>query len=128
MVVHDELTYRTLGACIEVHRQLGPGLLEAAYEECLACELSERDLRFERKPLLGLVYKGRRVERAYQPDFVIESSLIVELKSVRRLLSVHRAQLRTYLKLSGADVGLLVNFDVPALVEQGICRVTLASK
>jgi GxxExxY protein len=121
------LTGDIIGACIEVHRQLGPGLLESGYEECLAYELGCRGLRYERQPSLPLVYEGVRVEQAYQPDFIVNRRVIVEIKAVQQLLSVHKAQLRTYLKLHGTPVGLLVNFNVPALREDGIRRVTLSS-
>lgn len=120
-------THEIIGACIEVHRHLGPGLLESAYEECVAHEMELRGMRFERQPVLPLVYKERRVERAYQPDFVVEGRVVLEIKAVQALLAVHAAQLRTYMKLQRLGVGLLVNFNVPALREHGIRRVILSS-
>jgi GxxExxY protein len=120
-------THAIIGACIEVHQQLGPGLLESAYEECLAVEMHLRGLRFERQPRVPLVYKGHRVEHAFQPDFVVDERVIVEVKAVHTLLAVHGAQLRTYLKLRDVDVGLLVNFNVPLLSRGGVRRVVLSS-
>lgn len=119
-----EVTHTIIGACIEVHRHLGPGLLESAYEECLAYEMSRRGLRFERQVAVPLVFKGLRLERAYQPDFVVERAVVLEVKAVNTILSVHRAQVKTYLKLMELSVGLLVNFDVPALRDDGIRRIT----
>lgn len=119
-------THSILGACIEVHRHLGPGLLESAYEECLAYEMQQRGLRFVRQPSVPLVYKGLRVERAYQPDFIVEERVIVEVKAVHGLIAVHKAQVGTYLRLAGLPVGLLVNFNVPVLKE-GIRRITSSS-
>jgi GxxExxY protein len=119
-----EATHTIIGACIEVHRHLGPGLLESAYEECLAYEMSQRGLRFERQVAVPLVFKGLRLERAYQPDFVVERAVVLEVKAVNTILSVHRAQVKTYLKLMELSVGLLVNFDVPALRDDGIRRIT----
>lgn len=119
-------THTVIGACIEVHRHLGPGLLESAYEECVAHEMDQRGIGFVRQPVLPLIYKGRRVERAYQPDFIVEGRVVLEIKAVQAFLPVHVAQLRTYLKLQMLDVGLLVNFHVPALREGGIRRVILS--
>lgn len=121
-----ELTHNIIGACIEVHRHLGPGLLESAYERCLAHELRERGLQFERQVAIPLVFKGLRVERAYQPDFVVERRVVVEVKAARALATLHRAQVTTYLKLTGLSVGLLVNFNVPALRQDGIRRITFS--
>jgi GxxExxY protein len=120
-------THEIIGACIEVHRHLGPGLLESAYEECVAHEMERRGMRFVRQPVLPLVYKERRVERAYQPDFIVEGRVMLEIKAVQALLSLHAAQLRTYMKLLPLEVGLLVNFNVPALREHGIRRIILSS-
>ncbi|MFK7985908.1 MAG: GxxExxY protein [Sandaracinaceae bacterium] len=130
--MHDprfgELSHAILGACIEVHRQLGPGLLESAYEECLVSELGERGLPFERQPHVRLVYKGRLVNQTFRPDFIVRGSVVLEVKSVETIRSVHKAQLRTYLKLCHVPVGLLVNFNVPLLREGGIRRFMLPSK
>ncbi|MBX3270371.1 MAG: GxxExxY protein [Sandaracinaceae bacterium] len=117
------LTHEILGACIEVHRHLGPGLLESAYDVCLARELEVRGLRYARRPTIGLDYKGQHLACAFQPDFVVEDVVVVELKAVASLLRVHEAQLRTYVRLTGAEVGLLVNFHAIVLREGGIRRV-----
>ena len=102
-----DLSERVLGACIEVHRHLGPGLLESAYEECLCHELSLTGLKFARQRPLPVVYKGVMLDCGYRLDVVIEESLVLELKAVDHLLPVHEAQVLTYLKLTGMDVGLL---------------------
>jgi len=117
----DEFTGRIIGACIEVHRHLGPGLLESAYEHCLAHELALGGFRIQRQVPIPLHYKGLALDCGYRLDLVVDSSLIVEVKAVERLLPVHEAQLLTYLKLSGKHVGLLINFNVP-LLARGIIR------
>ena len=114
-----------IGACIEVHRHLGPGLLESVYEECLAYEMTQRGIHFVRQPTIPIVYKDLRLEHTYQPDFVVAGRVVVELKAVHALLSIHHAQLRTYLKLQRVDFGLLVIFNVPAL-RHAIRRITLS--
>lgn len=118
----DELTDQVIGACIEVHRCLGPGLLESAYEECLCHELSLRKLSFERQVPLPLHYKSVHLECGYRLDVVVERQLVVELKAIEALLPIHEAQLLTYLKLSRMTCGLLVNFHVPVL-KAGLKRV-----
>ena len=118
----DELTDQVIGACIEVHRCLGPGLLESAYEECLCHELSLRKLAFERQVPLPVQYKAVKLECGYRLDLVVERQLVLELKAVETLLPIHQAQLLTYLKLSGMTYGLLVNFHVPVL-KAGLKRV-----
>ena len=118
----NELSRKVIGACIEIHRELGPGLLESAYEECLAYELSRARLRFERQRPLPVRYKEVRLDCGYRLDFVVENELIIELKAVSELLSIHEAQLLTYLKLEGKALGLLINFNVPVL-SQGVKRV-----
>ena len=107
----DPLTERVIGLAIEVHRALGPGLLESAYEECLCLELEHAGLGYARQVPLPVVYKGRRLECGYRLDVVVESALILEIKSVEQLLPIHDAQLLTYLRLSRQKVGLLVNFN-----------------
>jgi GxxExxY protein len=102
-----------IGACIEVHRTLGPGLLESAYEECLAHELNLQGLCFERQRQVPVRYKGVFLELGYRLDLVVEGQLIVEIKAVERLLSVHSAQVITYLRLTGLTTALLVNFHAP---------------
>ena len=113
-----------IGACIEVHRALGPGLLEAVYEECLCYELGLRGLGFVRQVLLPVKYKDVVLQSVYRVDVIVENRLVVELKSVDALLPVHAAQLRTYLKLTGCPTGLLVNFNV-AILRHGLRRETV---
>jgi GxxExxY protein len=118
----NQLTEKVIGACIEIHKTLGPGLLESAYEECLCHELRLAGLRFERQRSLPVAYKGVQLDCGYRLDVVVEDKLIVELKSVEALAPIHDAQLLTYLKLSGITVGLLINFNVPVL-RRGIKRI-----
>lgn len=118
----NELSHRVIGLCLEVHRELGPGLLESAYEEALAYELLQAGIRFERQRGMPLVYKGAKLECGYRLDLVIEGDLVLELKAVTELLPVHQAQLLTYLKLEQRSLGLLINFNVPVL-KSGIRRV-----
>jgi GxxExxY protein len=118
---------RVIGACIEVHRYLGPGLLESAYGQCLAHELGLRGLSFERELQLPVRYKGVELDCGYRLDFVVERELIVEIKAVERLLPVHEAQVITYLRLTGVRAGLLVNFNTVAL-RRGLRRLTLNPK
>jgi GxxExxY protein len=118
----NKITERVIGACIEIHRQLGPGLLESAYEECLCYELAQHGLNFERQQALPVVYKGVRLDCGYRLDIVVEDAVILELKTVEKLLPIHEAQLLTYLKLTGLTLGLLLNFNVPVL-KDGLRRV-----
>jgi GxxExxY protein len=118
----NELTERVIGACIEIHSQLGPGLLESAYEECLCYELSLAGIRFERQKALPVQYKAVNLECGYCLDLVVEQKLIVELKAVEQLLPIHEARTLTYLKLSGLTLALLINFNVPVL-KAGIKRI-----
>lgn len=115
---------QVIGACIEVHRELGPGLLESAYEQCLAHELGLRRLAFERQLLVPVRYKGMALECGYRVDFLVERALLVEIKAVERLLPVHEAQVITYLKLLSIRTGLLVNFHSETL-KRGLRRLTL---
>ena len=117
----DPRTSPIIGAAIEVHRVLGPGLLESAYEECLCHELYLRGLSFERQVALPVSFKGLQLDCGYKIDLVVEREIVVELKAVEKILPVHEAQLLTYLKLSGKHVGLLINFNVP-LLTRGIIR------
>jgi GxxExxY protein len=103
----NELSGQIIGACIEVHRELGPGLLESAYEECLCHELIQQQLRFTRQQPLPVVYKGVHLDCGYQMDVVVENAIILELKSVEKLLPIHQAQLLTYLKLARMPLGLI---------------------
>jgi GxxExxY protein len=118
----NELSGKVIGLCIEIHRELGPGLLESAYEECLAYELTRAGLRFERQRALPVRYKEVQLDCGYRLDFVIEGALILELKAVTELHPIHEAQLLTYLKLDKKSLGLLINFNVPAL-KKGVKRV-----
>ncbi len=118
------LTQGIIGAAIEVHRALGPGLLESAYEACLAFELSQQDHIVERQKPMPLAYKTVRLDTGYKLDLVVDNLVIVELKAVERLLPIHEAQLLSYLKLSGCHVGLLLNFNVTTL-KSGIRRLVL---
>ena len=120
--IRDPLTHQVIGAAIEVHRNLGPGILESAFEACLCFELAERGLGVERQVGLPLIYKGVKLNLGYRPDLIIEGALIVELKSVERLIAQHEAQVLTYLKLSGLQTGLLINIQSQPLIK-GIKRL-----
>jgi GxxExxY protein len=119
---NDPLTERIIGLAIDIHRQLGPGLLESAYEECLAFELQQAAIAFERQISVPVVYKSIRLDCAYRLDLKVENKLIVEIKSVERLMPIHEAQLITYLRLTGLPVGLLLNFNTNVL-KNGIRRL-----
>ena len=116
------VTQDIIGSAIEVHRCLGPGLLESAYLECLCHELRMRNVVFDRGIALPLRYKGLALEQGYRLDLVVAGSIIVELKSVEKLMPVHQAQVLTYLKLKRLPLGLLINFNVPVL-RAGIVRI-----
>ena len=118
----DELSHEILGAALEVHRTLGPGLLESAYEECLAHEMTSRGLSFLRQHSLPLAYKGIQLYCGYRLDFLVEGLVILELKSVEHLLPIHEAQVLTYLRISNRWLGLLMNFNC-TLFRQGIRRL-----
>ncbi|MEP0764280.1 MAG: GxxExxY protein [Chloroflexota bacterium] len=120
----NALTQQIIGAAIEVHRALGPGLLESAYEACLCRELSLRQIPFECQVQLPVSYKGVRVDCGYRLDILVDNIVPVELKAVEQLLPVHEAQVLSYLRLGGWQVGLLINFHVPIL-RQGIKRIVL---
>ena len=120
----DPLTDRIIGLAIEVHRHLGPGLLESAYEECLCFELRENGIAHARQVQLPMEYKAVRLDCGYRVDIAVENRLVLELKTVERLLPVHDAQLLTYLRLSGFATGLLLNFNVPVL-KDGVRRLVL---
>jgi GxxExxY protein len=120
----NEITHAVIGAAIEVHRQLGPGLLESAYLECLSRELVLRGIPFERERPLPLEYKGVHLECGYRLDLLVAGCVVVEIKSVEALAPVHDAQLLTYLRLGGWRVGLLINFNV-AVLKSGIHRKIL---
>ena len=119
-----ELTERIIGLAIKIHRALGPGLLESAYQICLADELQRTGVQFEREVPLPVVYEDRQLECGYRLDFVVEHSVILELKSVEKIAPIHEAQLLTYLKLSKKEVGLIINFNSVKL-RDGIVRRAL---
>ncbi|MFI5088513.1 MAG: GxxExxY protein [Terriglobales bacterium] len=118
----DAITRKIIGAAINVHRALGPGLLESAYETCLAYELHQRGLRIERQKPLPVRYRGITLDCGYRLDLVVENSVIVEVKATEGLLPVHQAQVLSYLRLSGLTVGLLITFNVPVL-KSGLKRI-----
>jgi len=118
----DDLTGKVISAAIEVHKSLGPGLLESAYEECLCREMDLKGISYERQKELPIEYKGVRLNCGYRLDVVVAGKLILELKSCDVLEPIHEAQLLTYLKLTGIKVGLLINFNVPVL-KNGIRRI-----
>jgi GxxExxY protein len=118
----NKLSSKVIGAAIEVHKHLGPGLLESAYEECLCHELDLRSTRYERQKPLHVVYKGKELDCGYRLDIVVDNQLIVELKSVEKIEPIHKAQLLTYLKLSDIRLGLILNFNV-TMMKDGIVRI-----
>ena len=121
---NDPLTEKIIGFAIEVHRQLGPGLLESTYEECLCFELEQAAMACRRQVSLPVVYKSVQLDCGYRLDIVVENRVILELKTVERLLPVHEAQMLTYLKLSGLATGLLINFN-SAVLKDGLRRMRL---
>lgn len=123
-VPENQISEQVIGAAIEVHRHLGPGLLESAYQQCLAHEMSLRGLAFEREKALPVYYKGVSLDCGYRVDFLVEGKVLVELKATEALLPVHSAQVLTYLKLTACRLGLLINWNVPVL-RDGIRRVVL---
>jgi GxxExxY protein len=124
MIENDRLTHRIIGFAMDVHRQLGPGLLESAYEECLSFELKQASLAFERQVALPVVYRSVRLDCSYRLDLVVEKQVILELKTVERLAPIHEAQMLTYLKLSGIPTGLLLNFN-SVVLKDGLRRMML---
>lgn len=124
MTREDELSKQIIGAAIEVHRHLGPGLLESAYEEALAREFTIQEISFQRQLAVPLTYKGVKLECGYRVDFLVEDLVIVELKSVESFMPIHKSQALTYLRLMLCKLCLLINFNVPVL-KDGINRVVL---
>ena len=124
MLIFEELTHEIRGAAMEVHRELGPGLLESAYEECLCHELHLRRLEFRRQVSLPVSYKGVNLDCGYRLDLVVADKVVLELKSVEQIMPLHKAQLLTYLRLSNKKVGLLMNFNTPVM-KDGITRMVL---
>lgn len=121
---HQELTRQIIGAAIEVHKILGPGLLESAYRQCLVFELEHRGLRCNQELLIPILYKHKKIDYGFRLDLIVENTVILELKSVDAILSLHKAQLLTYLRLANKQLGLLINFNVP-LLKDGIHRIVL---
>ena len=122
MIQINKLSSMIIGAAIEVHRTLGPGLLESTYEKCMSHELTLRGLSFESQKPLSVNYKGIKLNCGYRLDVVVENTIIIELKSCEKIESIHKAQLLTYLKLSGINLGLLLNFNV-VMMKDGIVRI-----
>ena len=120
----DELSNRVIGCALQVHRELGPGLLESAYEQCLAHELKLNGIDFELQHPLPVKYKDVRLDCGYRVDVLVEDKLIIELKSVEQIKAIHQAQLLTYMRLAGVKIGLLINFNVTKL-KDGIKRFVL---
>lgn len=118
----NSLTSKIIGLAIEVHRNLGPGLLEKTYEECLCIELENNGLKYECQKLVPIIYKGKEIKDAYRIDILVENRVIIELKAVEKIDKVHKAQLLTYLKLTNKEIGLLINFNV-SLLKDGIHRI-----
>lgn len=123
----NEITEAIIKAAIEVHKALGPGLLESAYEECVAYELELQHIPFERQIPLPVFYKGRQLDCGYRLDLLVAKIVVVEIKAIEAIQPIHEAQLLTYLKLGGWKVGLLINFNVP-LLKHGIKRIVLDFK
>jgi GxxExxY protein len=118
---YNQLTSEIIACCIDVHRELGPGLLESVYEECLEFVLQERNLKTERQKEIQIHFKGRKLDKTFKLDLLIEDLIVLELKTVESILPVHEAQLVSYLKLSNKKLGLLVNFN-SHLLKDGIRR------
>ena len=118
----NNVTSGIIGAAIDVHRALGPGLLESAYEACLAYELIQREMKVEQQKPLPLIYRDVQLDCGYRIDLLVDDAVVLEIKSVDSLAPIHQAQLLSYLKLSGCEVGLLINFNVK-LLKQGIVRM-----
>ena len=117
----NEITHEIIGAAIEVHKRLGPGLLESAYEACLAHELRLRNLKVDNQVALPVVYKETKLDCGYRIDLLVEGRIVVELKSIENLAPIHEAIILTYLRLSGHKIGLLINFNV-AILKDGVRR------
>lgn len=118
----NALTEKVIGAAIEVHREVGPGLLESAYEQCMGKELELRGLRFQKQLTLSISYKGEVIESAYRIDFVVENAVVVELKAVEEIKEVHKVQVLTYLRFTKKPIGLLMNFHSLRLID-GLYRI-----
>ena len=122
IMIENNITKEIIGAAIDVHRELGPGLMASIYEECLSIELAQRNVSFEQQKIIPVIYKQQAIQSNFRVDLIVENKIIVELKSVEHLLPVHEAQLLTYLKATECKIGLLINFNVPVL-KNGIKRL-----
>ena len=120
----EQIAYQIIGSAIEVHRNLGPGLLESSYERCLQWELHKMGFTVQRQLELPIQYKTIQIESGYRIDLLVENSIIIELKSIEKILPIHEAQVLTYLKLSGKSLGLLLNFNVK-MMKQGVKRLII---
>ena len=120
----EDLSNRVIGCAIEVHRLLGPGLLESSYSQCLSHEFSSAGIQFVHQKNISVVYKGTLLDCAYKADFIVENNLIIELKSIEQFMRVHEAQLLTYMRHAKVSVGLLINFNV-TLLKLGLKRYVL---
>ena len=121
---HEELSKEIIGAAIEVHKLLGPGLLESAYEDCMVYELKIKGLNLERQKAVPVVYKSIKLDCGYRLDILVENKIIIEIKSIDAMAPVHEAQILTYMKFSGVNVGLLINFNV-TILKNGLKRYVL---
>jgi GxxExxY protein len=124
MLHQEEITNEIIGAAIDVHRELGPGLLESAYEACLCYELSERQIPFARQVAIPVTYKSVRIDCGYRADIIVAENVVVELKAVDFVNDLHKAQLLTYLRITGLNVGLILNFNT-AVLKNGLVRLVL---
>jgi GxxExxY protein len=118
----NQTTERIIGVCIDVHSELGPGLLESVYEECLCLALDAAAINYVRQGSVPVVFRGKQIDQGFRFDLLVEEEVIVEIKAVEQIMSIHKAQVLTYLKLTGAPIGLLINFHVPVL-KDGIRRL-----
>ena len=118
----NQITEKIIGCALEVHKNLGPGLLESTYEECMTYELNKSNVQFERQKSLPVIYKETRLDCGYRLDILVYQQVIVEIKAIDVLIPIHEAQLLTYLKLSGCKVGLIINFNIK-LLKQGLKRI-----
>jgi GxxExxY protein len=124
MIKFDDLSNKVIGLALDVHRELGPGLLESTYQQCLAYELSKAEIKFELEKEVSVKYKDVKLDCGYRIDLLVDKKLILELKCVEKLLSIHEAQILTYMKLSNIKIGLLINFNV-MMLKNGIKRFVI---
>ncbi len=125
-MIESDLTQKIISAAIEVHKQLGPGLLESAYEECLSYELLQRGLSIKRQQPVPVIYKEVKLDCGYRIDILVENKIVVEIKSIDALAPIHTAQVLTYLKFASKEVGILINFNV-TLLKNGLKRYVMTS-